>query len=162
MRKLVALQILSTVACLVCLPALAEAQALDRVLNIAIPGGGQQRALYDTPPHPRANLVMFPGGDGDIGIDPDGNLRHADNFVIRSRDLWVAAGFAVLIPDTVDDQDLRGLRSSPAYAALIGALVDTAHAQAPGPVFCSVPARAPSQRSTARHICAMARLRAWC
>ena len=135
MRNLVAVQILSTVLCLVCLPALAEAQALDRVLTVAAPGGGQQRALYVAPPRPRATLVMLPGGDGDIGIDADGNLRHADNFVVRSRDLWVAAGFAVLIPDAVNDQNLRGLRSSPAYAALVGALVETAHAQAPGPVF---------------------------
>jgi len=135
MRRLVAVQILSTVLCLVGLPALADARALDRVLTIAMPGGGQQHVLYVAPPQPRATLVMFPGGDGDIGLDADGNPRHADNFAVRSRDLWVAAGFAVLIPDTFNGRNLRGLRSSPAYAALIGALVETAHAQAPGPVF---------------------------
>jgi hypothetical protein len=111
------------------------ASTTERVLDLPLPGGGAQRALYVSPPHPRATLVMLPGGAGDVGIAGDGDLAHGNNFVVRTRARWAAAGFAVLIPDAVDDRSLRGLRSSPAYAALVGDLVAAAHAQAAGPVF---------------------------
>jgi pimeloyl-ACP methyl ester carboxylesterase len=104
------------------------------VLTIPV-AGGQQSALYLAPPHPRATIVMLPGGAGDIGLGPDGSVAHGDNFVVRSRALWAAAGFAVLIPDAMDDRNLRGLRSSPDYAELVGALVTAAHAQVQAPVF---------------------------
>ncbi|MGM4992095.1 alpha/beta hydrolase [Tardiphaga sp. 841_E9_N1_2] len=107
----------------------------ERVLNLPVHGGDRQRALYASPSHPRATIVMLPGGAGDVGIARDGEIAHGNNFVVRSRLLWNAAGFAVLIPDAVDSQNLRGLRSSPQYAALVGDLVAAAHAQAPGPVF---------------------------
>jgi hypothetical protein len=115
-------------------PKSAAAQAADRVLDIPV-AGGTQRALYVSPPHPLASIVMLPGGAGEVGIGADGDIAHGNNFVVRSRALWVAAGFAVMIPDAVDGRNLRGLRSSPDYAALVGALVAAAHAQANGPVF---------------------------
>lgn len=111
------------------------AETTDRVLDLPVAGGGRQRALYVAPPHPRATIVMLPGGAGDVGIGRDGDLAHGNNFVVRSRALWVAAGFAVLIPDAVDHDNLRGQRSSAQYADLVGAFVASAHAQAPGPVF---------------------------
>lgn len=126
------------VSLLLSAPQFVDAQTLaptERVLNLPLPGGDHQRALYVSPPRPRATLVMLPGGAGDIGIVRDGDIAHGNNFVVRSRALWNAAGFAVLIPDTVDGQNLRGLRSSPQYAARVGDLVAAAHAQAPGPVF---------------------------
>ncbi|MET0220742.1 MAG: alpha/beta hydrolase [Tardiphaga sp.] len=127
--------IFGILTCLAILPGPAAAQTPDRVLTVAVPRGDQQRALYVTPPHPRATIVMLPGGAGDVGIEDDGSVAHGNNFVVRSRALWAAAGFAVLIPDAVDDRNLRGLRSSMAYADLVGALVAAAHAQASAPVF---------------------------
>jgi hypothetical protein len=121
-------------ALLVSTPHLAFAQTADRVLDIAV-AAGQQRALYVAPAHPRASIVMLPGGAGDVGIGDDGDLAHGNNFVVRTRALWVAEGFAVLIPDAPGRDNLRGLRSSPAYAAVVAALVAAAHAQAKGPVF---------------------------
>lgn len=78
---------------------------------------------------------MLPGGAGDVGIADDGDIAHGDNFVVRTRALWNAAGFAVLIVDSGDERNLRGVRSSPQYAARVGSLVAAAHAQAKGPVF---------------------------
>ncbi|MBE1162928.1 alpha/beta hydrolase [Dyella sp. 7MK23] len=78
---------------------------------------------------------MLPGGAGDVGIRRDGDLRHDDNFVVRTRALWAARGYAVVIPDALDGDNLRGMRSSPAYPALVGALVQFAQQQSPGPVF---------------------------
>jgi pimeloyl-ACP methyl ester carboxylesterase len=96
---------------------------------------GRQHILYVTPDHPRATIVMLPGGSGDIGLEPDGSLRHGDNFVVRTRALWVAKGYAVLIPDAVDGANLRGLRSSPQYVRLVADLIAFAKAQFPVPVF---------------------------
>jgi hypothetical protein len=126
---------LIVVACLISTQHCVSAQTPDRVLTIPTPDGGEQRALYVSPLHPRGIIVMLPGGAGDIGIGADSGIAHGDNFVVRSRALWVAAGFAVLIPDTVDDRNLRGLRSSSGYAAVVGALVTAARAQASAPVF---------------------------
>ncbi len=78
---------------------------------------------------------MLPGGAGDIGLTKDGAIRHGDNFVVRTRGRWNARGYGVLIPDTIDGQNLRGVRRSPAYAQLIDRLVALAHRQGPGPVF---------------------------
>ncbi|QRN55893.1 alpha/beta hydrolase [Dyella caseinilytica] len=78
---------------------------------------------------------MLPGGAGDVGIQRNGELRHDDNFVVRTRDLWIRRGFAVVIPDAIDGDNLRGLRSSPTYAALVSDLVQFAHRQSASPVF---------------------------
>jgi pimeloyl-ACP methyl ester carboxylesterase len=96
---------------------------------------GQQRVLYARPQSPRGIIVMLPGGAGDVGIDDDGDFVHDKNFVIRTRALWLARGYAVIIPDAVDGQNMRGLRSSPEYAKVIQDLVRFAHAESAGPVF---------------------------
>lgn len=132
MRRLLGMLLLGVIA-----PAMAVAAKGDgpRVLDLSIADMGSQRVLYVSPPHPRATLVMLPGGAGDIGIAPDGSLAHAHNFLVRSRDLWVERGFAVLIPDAVDGiKNLRGLRSTPKYAAVVAALVEAARTQAARPV----------------------------
>jgi hypothetical protein len=107
----------------------------ERVFDLSLRNGEHQRVLYATASNPKAIIVMLPGGAGDIGIERTGDLRHGDNFVVRSRSLWVARGYAVLIPDTVDGDNLRGLRSSPAYAALVDELVGFAHTKSSVPVF---------------------------
>lgn len=107
----------------------------ERLFDLPLRDGGHQRILYLAPAHPRATLVMLPGGSGDVGLERDGDIRHDNNFVVRTRSLWVDRGFAVLIPDTVDRANLRGERSSPDYAALVDALAAFARTQAPAPVF---------------------------
>lgn len=107
----------------------------ERVGDVALAGGDRQRLLYASPPRPRGTIVMLPGGAGDVGLARDGDVRHGDNFVVRTRALWVARGYAVVIPDTIDRANLRGARSSPAYADVVARLVGFAHAQAGGPVF---------------------------
>jgi hypothetical protein len=96
---------------------------------------GMQRVVYARPQSVRGTIVMLPGGAGDVEIDKDGDLARGKNFVIRTRDLWLARGYALMIPDALNGQNLRGLRSSPEYAEVIHALVQAAHAKAPGPVF---------------------------
>jgi pimeloyl-ACP methyl ester carboxylesterase len=106
----------------------------DMVYDLPL-AGGQQRILYVRPPSPRGTIVMLPGGDGGVEIDTGGDFAHGKNFVVRTRDLWRAHGYAVMIPDAVDGRNMRGLRSSPQYATIIQELVRFARAKSPGPVF---------------------------
>ncbi|WP_213738868.1 alpha/beta hydrolase [Bradyrhizobium sp. dw_411] len=112
-----------------------SADANERIIDVPLTGGERQRVLYAAPARPKATIVMLPGGAGKVGLRRDGEVRHGDNFVVRTRALWIQRGYAVLIPDTVDHANLRGLRSSPEYAALVLDLVRVAREQAPGPVF---------------------------
>jgi hypothetical protein len=105
------------------------------VIDLPLTGGGQQRALYARPKTQRGTLVMLPGGAGDVGIDDDGDLAHGKNFVVRTRDLWLAHGYAVLIPDALDGQNMRGERSSAEYAQIVRDLVKFARKDVAGPVF---------------------------
>lgn len=128
------------VLALVMLPPLASAQqrataADERVVSLRLGDGLRQRVLYVAPAKPRATLVMLPGGTGAVGVRRDGDLRHDDNFVVRTRAAWVARGYAVLIPDTIDQANLRGLRSSPAYGRVVDKLVAYARTQTAAPVF---------------------------
>jgi hypothetical protein len=107
----------------------------EEVFHLDLGPGLRQTVLVAAPPQPRGAIVMMPGGSGEVGIRRDGDLRHDDNFVVRTRSAWVARGYAVVIPDAVDSENLRGLRSSPGYAALVETLIGFAHSKAPGPVF---------------------------
>jgi pimeloyl-ACP methyl ester carboxylesterase len=101
----------------------------------AAPPSGEPRVLYARPQAPRGTVVMLPGGAGDIGVDEDGDAAHGKNFVVRTRDLWLAHGYAVMIPDAEDGQNLRGLRNTPEYGKIVQDLVRAASTRAPGPVF---------------------------
>ncbi|WP_230483448.1 alpha/beta hydrolase [Sphingomonas sp. Leaf21] len=106
-----------------------------RVIDMPRPNGADQRVLLSMPVHPRGMILMLPGGAGDIGIERDGTLRHGDNFVVRAHGLWNARGYGVLIPDALGHANMRGRRSSPGYARVIGDLVALAHREGTGPVF---------------------------
>jgi pimeloyl-ACP methyl ester carboxylesterase len=106
------------------------------VHNLPLDNGGVQRVLYVPSAGPtRGVIVMFPGGAGAIGIQNDGNIEHGDNFLVRTRDLWRAKGYAVVIVDSIDDQSMRGLRSTPAYAAIAAKVIDFARQLGNTPVW---------------------------
>jgi predicted alpha/beta-hydrolase family hydrolase len=129
-------------------PAIAHAQSADgedisspcagsatqQLVNLPFQGQNQ-RVLLAAPSDLRGTIVMLPGGAGDVGLNRDGDVRNGDNFLVRTCALWNARGYAVLIPDTLDHASLRGVRSSPDYARLVGELVAFAREQHHGPVF---------------------------
>jgi pimeloyl-ACP methyl ester carboxylesterase len=106
-----------------------------RIVDLVLRDGRHQRVLYLSPAKPAGVVVMFPGGSGDIGLREDGRIHHGDNFVVRTRLLWVKHGYAVLIPDTIDHANLRGERSSAQYAAVILELIEFVRSQASAPAF---------------------------
>lgn len=116
-------------------PAWSMPAAGERVVDLPLGDGVTQRVLLDALVHPRATLVMLPGGTGDVGVRRDGDPRHDDNFVVRTRSDWVTKGYAVVIPDTIDRANLRGVRSSPAYGRLVDALAGYARDRFDAPVF---------------------------
>lgn len=135
-----ALRCLSVAAALILSPASAQpfgsgTEGRERVADLPLKDGDHQRVLYLSPEHPWATVVMLPGGAGDVGIGRDGEIRHPDNFVVRSRTLWTDKGVAVVIPDTIDRANLRGERSSPRYAELVDSLIAFASARSQVPVF---------------------------
>ncbi len=124
-------------------------EASERVVNIPRSGGALQRVLILTPPHPRAAIVMLPGGSGDVGIERGGDIRHDNNFVVRSRGLWAARGYAVLIPDTIDGANLRGQRSGAQYGQLAADLIAYARSSIVPPAVLPVFLLGTSQGSIA-------------
>ena len=77
---------------LLVLPAIGQAH----VLKLVHPGeteSGPRMVLVQVPDGPvKAVAVMFPGGDGRIGVSPDGSIGRIGNFLIRTRAQWVARG----------------------------------------------------------------------
>lgn len=107
----------------------------ERVVDIPLSSGMHQRVLYGAPASSRATIIMLPGGSGDIGLTRDGDIRHGHNFLVRTRATWMAKGYTVLIPDWIDRQSLRGVRSSADYAADEEELIRYARLQSPLPIF---------------------------
>lgn len=72
-------------------------------------GGAERNVLFVAPAGaPKAAVVMFPGGDGRIGIGADGSIARQGNFLIRTRALWLARGFLFVAVDAASG--LAGLR----------------------------------------------------
>jgi pimeloyl-ACP methyl ester carboxylesterase len=113
----------------------ATGAAAPRVVELPLGSGGSQRVLYAAASPAHGTIVMLPGGAGEVDIDAQGDFLHGKNFVVRTRNLWNANGYAVIIPDAFKNANMRGIRSSPQYAEVVSELVGYAHKQAPGPVF---------------------------
>ncbi|GAB7522323.1 hypothetical protein PBS_13070 [Paraburkholderia sp. 2C] len=109
---------------------------LSAVQDLPLDGGAYQRVLFYGPKHDmRGIIVMFPGGAGDVGIERDGSIKHDDNFVVRTRELWAQRGYGVVIVDAIDHQSMRGKRSTPEYAAVTQKILAFAHSVSNVPVW---------------------------
>lgn len=60
--------------------------------------GGVSAALLK-PAKPRGAIILLAGGDGQIGVGPDGAIARQGNELVRTRAAYAAQGFAVLVPD---------------------------------------------------------------
>jgi len=82
-----------------------------QVLELASRPGVTQQVLMDTPAGPptQATLVLLMGGNGQLGIYPNGSLRRDTHFLARVRGLLTARGHATLLVDAPSDRrDLDG------------------------------------------------------
>ena len=97
------------------------AAAQNVVADIPLANGGSERVAFAGPAKPAAILVMLAGGDGTVGITDSGSIDHlAGNFLLRTRSLWLAQGFAVEILGAPNNVSLNGQRHTAAYTDAIG------------------------------------------
>lgn len=88
------------------------AVAAEKVVDL--PGRGSiQRVLVDVPANPIGSVVLLAGGPGVLNIDEAGKVnRLFGNQLVRTRALYVRAGFATAVPDIASDlkdtQNYRG------------------------------------------------------
>jgi alpha-beta hydrolase superfamily lysophospholipase len=93
----------------------AEAETAANVVSITIDGAAQN-VLFATPPSPPvAAVVMFPGGDGWIGVSANGSIARPANFLIRTQAKWLARGFLFVAVDAA--QSLAGTKGDRVGAA---------------------------------------------
>ena len=93
---------------------------------VAVTIDGVARNVLFAPPAtpPVAAVVMFPGGDGQIGILPTGAVLRSGNYLIRTRDKWLARGFLYVAVDApVWPAGVRGDRVGPANQRAIAEIV---------------------------------------
>lgn len=88
------------------------------------PGVLQPFLLLIPPRAPVAVAVLIPGGGGDIGLLPTGDMRNGQNFLIRSRGHFLDAGLAVAIIGLASDRvTFNFFRSSPEHTADLAGVI---------------------------------------
>ena len=100
---------------------------------------GVTQSFYVTMPigSPAASLILFTGGDGKLRRYGPANIR-SGNFLVRSRDLFVAQGFAVAVIDAPSDESSGmgdDFRVSNAHRRDIGFVIAWLRQRVPAPVW---------------------------
>lgn len=117
---------------------LALAQSAQ-VVELTSRSGVKELVLVETPAGPPtgATLVLLMGGNGQLGIYPNGSLRRDSHFLARVRGLLTARGHVTVLVDTPSDRrDLDGdFRESKEHAADLAAVISYARATFGKPVW---------------------------
>jgi len=100
------------------------------------PGVSQPFWLLTPPGKPVASVILFTGGPGILGSQRNAQLK-SNNFLIRSRDKFAAAGFLVASVDAPSDhlEGLESFRASAEHAQDIAAVIAYLRQKAPAPVW---------------------------
>lgn len=120
--------------------ACAVADTDEKVVEIPTRPGTTQRFLWLDPPHARAAVILFAGGDGALRIRPDGTFGWGrGNFLVRSRQLFAEQGLAAAVIDAPSDRQsppyLSGFRQTSEHAADMKALIEWIRARTKLPVW---------------------------
>jgi hypothetical protein len=112
----------------------------ESVVDIPTRTGVSERVLVISPPQPKALLVLFPGGNGRLGIFPNGSMsRGESNFLVRSRRLLESQGFIVVTVDAPSDRQsapfLSGFRETDTHVEDIKAIIKWARSTYNIPVW---------------------------
>jgi len=122
------------------LAATSPARAAEpRLVTIKTPRGVSQAFILIEPAKPVASLILFAGGKGALGLQSASSMHWgAGNFLVRTRALFAAAGFAVAVVDAPSDHG-KGMpatfRMNRAHARDIAAVAAYLKKQAPVPVW---------------------------
>ena len=117
-----------------------HAQSTQKVIDIPTRPGVTQRFIYIAPPAAKASVILMAGGHGGLQIFSGGSMKWGQgNFVVRTRQQFADAGFAVAVVDAPSDRQsmpfLAGFRQTPEHAADIKAVIAWLKQQSPGPVW---------------------------
>jgi hypothetical protein len=116
----------------------------QRVVDVPTRPGVTQRFLLLSPREPKATVVLFAGDHGGLHIAADGRFQYGnltENFLVRSRQLFVEHDLAVAIVDAPSDRQgfpfrfLSGFRQTPAHAADIKAVIAWLREHVEAPVW---------------------------
>jgi hypothetical protein len=130
-------EIFSVILCVVALMVPARVQAGEELLALPTRPGVTRPVWVMTPPAaPVASMILFAGGTGVLGSGRRTALR-SNNFLIRSREKFAAAGFLVASVDAPSDhpEGLDTFRSSDEHAVDIGAVIAYLRQRAAVPVW---------------------------
>lgn len=124
------------------------------LLTFAVLGRAQTEKMVEIPTRPgvtqrmsviatadaKAAVVLFSGGDGGLQIGDDGQpTRQKGNFLVRSRQLFAAQGFFVVVLDAPSDRQsppfLQGFRQSAQHVADVKAVIAWVRSMSKVPVW---------------------------
>ncbi|MDA0656145.1 MAG: alpha/beta hydrolase [Proteobacteria bacterium] len=99
--------------------------------------GVTQNILFLRPTgKPKASVILFAGGDGEIGIQSDGTIESDGNFLVRSRDIFQKYGLLVAVYDMPNEVRSRDrYRLSDDHPVDSSKLIARLRAMAPVPVW---------------------------
>jgi len=116
--------------------AFTAASQVVEIADLPSASGGTQHVWYAAPAKPWAMAIVFIGGDGVVPFEADGSLKGGRSIFLRTRQLWLDQGIAVLVAGK--PSSLTGIwmyRLTDAYAQDIQALVEFARARTPVPIW---------------------------
>ena len=110
------------------------------MVDIPTRPGVNQRFVYVAPAKPKGSVILLAGGHGGLQIFPGGSFGWgANNFLVRTRQHFAEAGYAVAVVDAPSDRRfapyLNGFRQTPEHAADVKAVISWLKQQAPAPVW---------------------------
>ncbi|MFM9848092.1 MAG: alpha/beta hydrolase [Hyphomicrobiaceae bacterium] len=135
------LRLLPTITAALLLAAgLAPAHAASTTLvSVQTPRGAKQAFILIKPDKPVASVILFAGGHGALGLKSASSMAWgAQNFLVRSRNLFASQNLMVVVIDAPSDQrqGMNGIfRMSGAHAADIAAVAAHLKKEADVPVW---------------------------
>jgi len=87
-----------------------------------------QQILIEQSANPKANLILFAGGKGKIKLN-SGKYKNNNNFLIRSRQLFIDNGYTTVLIDAPSDKQgklgmLKGFRNSQEHLQDMEVVID--------------------------------------
>ncbi len=115
-------------------------QGVSGVIDIPTRAGVTQRMLVLPAESPKAAVILFAGGHGGLQISAAGGFNWgANNFLVRSRELFAEQGLLVVVIDAPSDRQggtfLSAFRQTPEHVADIRAVMAWLRAQHDIPVW---------------------------
>lgn len=102
----------------------------DPIVQISSRGQSIRAVLLMPPGAPKGSVILFAGGNGRLDITGGGTItKLSGNQLVRTRAMYQDKGYITLVPDLAPDMKVgadgvtSGYRSSPEYAADVGAMV---------------------------------------